>query len=138
MSQENVERARERYETLSRAVQDGDFDRFVGDYLHPDIEWVPLEGSPDSLGIQRGHAAVKVRFAEMLEAVEEPRIEAVEFIDAGNKVVVAVRMSGRGKASGLSVEGHLFHVVTVEQDKLVRIEWYSTRDEALKAVGLAE
>ena len=71
----------------------------------------------------------------MLEAVEEPRIEAVEFIAAGDKVVVAVRMSGRGRASGLNVEGRLFHVVTVEQDKLVRIEWYSTRDGALKAVG---
>jgi ketosteroid isomerase-like protein len=135
MSQEKVEKARQRYDALSRAVQSGDFDRFVGDYLHPDIEWVPLEGSPDSLGIQRGHAAVKGRFAEMLEAVEEPRIGAVEFIDAGNKIVVAVRMSGRGKASGLTVEGHPFHVVTVEQDKLVRIEWYSTREEALKAVG---
>ena|SRR5438445_5706304 len=135
MSQQNVERARERYEALSRAVQSGDFDRFVSDYLHPDVEWVPLEGSPDSLRIQRGRAAVKARFAEMLEAVEEPRIEAVEFISAGDKVVVAVRMLGRGRASGLNVEGRLFHVVTVEQDKLVRIEWYSTRDGALKAVG---
>ena len=138
MSQENVERARERYEALSRAVRSGDFDGFVRHYVHPDVEWVPLPGSPDSVAVQRGHAAVKARFAAMLEAIDDPRIEAQEFIDAGDQTVVAVRMSGRGKASGVEVDGRLFHVVTEVHDKLVRVEWYTSRAEALKAVGLAE
>ena len=138
MSQENVKRARERYWALSRAVQSGDFDGFLRDYADPEMEWVPLPGSPDSVAVRRGYAAVKARFAEMLDAIDEPRIEAQEFIDAGDKTVVGVRMSGRGKASGVEVEGVLFHVVTEEYDKLVRIEWYATRDDALEAVGLAE
>ena len=136
MSQESVERAREGYEALSRAVLSGDFDGFVGAYVHPDVEWVAMEGSPDSVAVHRGHAAVKARLAEMLEAMDEPRIEAEEFIDVGEKTVVAVRLSGQGKASGIEVEGHWFHVVTEEQDKVVRIEWYATRAEALEAVGL--
>ena len=138
MSQENVERARKRYEALSLAVRAGDFDGFVRDYVHPDVEWVPLPGSPDSVAVQRGHAAVKARFAAMLEAIDGPRIEAHEFIDAGDQIVVAVRMSGRGKASGVEVDGRLFHVVTEHHDKLVRVEWYTSRAEALKAVGLSE
>jgi hypothetical protein len=73
----------------------------------------------------------------MLETMDEPRIEAEGFIDAGDKTVVAVRMSGRGKASGIQVEGRPFHVITQEQNKAVRIEWYASRDEALKAVGRA-
>ena len=133
-----MERARERYEALSRAVRSGDFDGFVRDYVHPDVEWVPLPGSPDSVVVQRGHAAVKARFAAMLEAIDEPRIEAQEFIDAGDQTVVAVRMSGRGKASGVEVDGRLFHVVTEDHDKLVRVEWYTSRAEALKAVGMTE
>ena len=131
-----MERARKRYKALSLAVRAGDFDGFVRDYVHPDVEWVPLPGSPDSVAVQRGHAAVKARFAAMLEAIDEPRIETQEFIDAGDKTVVAVRLSGQGKASGIEVEGHWFHVVTEEQDKVVRIEWYATRAEALEAVGL--
>ncbi len=138
MSQENVERARKRYEALSLAVRAGDFDGFVRDYVHPDVEWVPLPGSPDSVAVQRGRAAVKARFAAMLEAIDGPRIEAHEFIDAGDQIVVAVRMSGRGKASGVEVDGRLFHVVTEHHDKLVRVEWYASRAEALKAVGLSE
>ena len=133
-----MERARERYEALSHAVQSGNLDGFIDDYIHPDIEWVPLEGSPDSLGIQRGHTAIKARFAEMLEAIDEPRIEAHEFIDAGDRTVIALRMSGRGKASGIQVEGRPFHVVTEENGKAVRIEWYATRAEALNAVGLSD
>jgi ketosteroid isomerase-like protein len=133
-----VERARKRYEALSLAVQAGDFDGWVRDYVHQDVEWVPLPGSPDSVAVQRGHAAVKARFAAMLEAIDEPRIEAQEFIDAGDQTVVAVRMSGRGKASGVEVDGRLFHVVTEDHDKLVRVEWYGSRDEALDAVGLSE
>jgi ketosteroid isomerase-like protein len=137
MSRENVERAREAYEALGRAVESGEFDPYFGDYVHADIEWLPLEGSPDS-AVQRGHEAVKARLAEMLEAMDEPRIEADEFIDAGEKIVVAVRMSGRGKASGAEVEGHWFHVVTAEQGKAVRIAWYATRQQALDAAGLEE
>ena len=74
----------------------------------------------------------------MLEAIDEPRIEAQEFIDAGDQTVVAVRMSGRGKASGVEVDGRLFQVVTEDHDKLVRVEWYTSRAEALKAVGMTE
>jgi hypothetical protein len=74
----------------------------------------------------------------MLEAMDEPRIEAEEFIDAGDKTVVGVRMSGRGKASRVQVGGCSFHVVTEKHEKAVRIEWYANRDEALKAVGLSE
>jgi ketosteroid isomerase-like protein len=136
VSEQNVERAREGYEALSRAVEGGDLDGFLGAYAHPNMEWIPLPGSPDSVAIRRGHAEVRERFAEMLEAVDEPRIEAQEFIDAGDRTVVGVRISGRGKASGIEVEGHLFHVVTEEHGRLLRIEWYAGREEALKAAGL--
>ena len=36
------------------------------------------------------------------------------------------------------VEALRFQVVTERHGKAVRIEWYATRQEALKAVGLAE
>src|SRR5207302_5486938 len=120
-SQENVERARERYEVPSRAVRAGESDGFVRDYVHPDVEWVPLPGSPDSVVVQHGQAAMKARFAATLEAIDEPRIEAQAFIDAGDQTVIAVRLSGRGKAGGLEVGGRLSHVVTEKDGKQVRI-----------------
>jgi ketosteroid isomerase-like protein len=138
VSQEKVQRAREAYEALTRAVQAGDFDRFFADYVHPDAESVPIEGSPDSVEISRGHDALKERWAEMSGAMHALSIEAEDFTDAGDRIVVAVRMSGRGRASGACVEARRFHVLTERQGKAVRIEWYQTRDEALKATGLSE
>jgi ketosteroid isomerase-like protein len=138
MSQENVARAREAYEALSTAVREHDFDAYFRDYVHPEIEWVPMEGSPDGTTVLHGHGPVKARLMEMLEAIEEARIEAEEFIDAGEQTVIAVRISGRGRGSGIDVEANWFHVVTAQNDKAVRIEWYAERAKALEAAGLSE
>jgi ketosteroid isomerase-like protein len=138
MSQQSVQRAREAYAALSRAVETGDFEHFLTDFLDPDVEWVPLPGSPDSVGAHRGHEAVRKRLGEMLEAMQEPRLEPREFIDAGEKTVVALLMRGRGKASGIAVDSQPFHVVTERDGKAMRIEWYATREDALVAAGLEQ
>jgi ketosteroid isomerase-like protein len=137
MSGENVERAREAYDALGLAVRKGDFDAFFREYVHPEIEWVPLEGAPD-MDVSYGPEAVKGRMMAMLDVMEEPQIEAEEIIDAGEKVVIAVRISGRGRASGIDVEAHWFHVLTERDNKAVRIEWHRSRDDALAAAGVSE
>jgi ketosteroid isomerase-like protein len=137
MSQENVERAREAYDALGLAVRKGDLDAFFREYAHPEIEWVPLEGAPDA-AVAYGHGPVKARMMAMLDVMEKPQIEAEEIIDAGEQVVIAIRISGRGRGSGIDVEANWFHVVTARDDKAVRIEWYASRDEALEAAGLRE
>jgi len=138
VSQESVARAHAAYEGLSRAVETGDFDRFLADYVDPNVDWVPMAGTPDSVAVRRGQEAMKERLAEMFAAMDQPRIAAEEFVDAGDRIVVAVCMSGRGKASGARVEARPFHVLTEREGKAVRIEWYATRAEALRAVGLAD
>jgi ketosteroid isomerase-like protein len=137
MSQENVERARKAYDALGLAVRNGDLDAFFREYVHQEIEWVPLEGAPDA-DVSYGQEAVKGRMLAMLEVMEEPQIEAEEIIDAGERVVIAIRISGRGRASGIDVEANWFHVLTERDNKAVRIEWHRSRDDALEAAGLSE
>ena len=137
MSQENVERAREAYDALGLAIRKGDLDAFFREYVHPEIEWVPMEGALD-VDVSYGHEAVKGRMMAMLDVMEEPQIEAGEIIDAGETVVIAIRISGRGRGSGIDVEADWFHVVTERDNKAVRIEWHRSRDEALEAAGLRE
>jgi hypothetical protein len=81
MSQENVERAREAYDALGLALRKGDFDAFFREYVHPEIEWVPLEGAFDA-AVQRGEGPVKVRLMEILEVMEEPQLDAEEILEA--------------------------------------------------------
>ena len=137
MSQENVARAREGYAALSVAIRSGDVDAYFRKYIHPEIEWVPMEGALD-IDVSVGHESVKARLMTMLEVMGKPEIDAEEIIDAGEKVFIAIRISGRGRGSGIDMEASWFHVLTARDDKLVRIEWYATRSEALKAAGLSE
>ncbi len=137
MSQENVERARVAYDALGLAVRTGDLDAFFREYVHPEIEWVPLEGALD-VDVSYGHEAVKGRMTAMLDVMEEPQIEAGEIIDAGETVVIAIRISGRGRGSGIAMDADWFHVVTERDNKAVRIEWHRSRAEALEAAGLRE
>jgi ketosteroid isomerase-like protein len=137
MSQETVERAREGYAALSVAIRSGDFDAYFREYIHRQIEWVPMEGALD-VDVSVGHEAVKGRLMTMLEVMGKPEIEAEEIIGAGDKVFVAIRISGRGRGSGIDMEANWFHVLTERDDKLARIEWYATRPEALEAAGLSE
>ena len=65
--------------------------------------------------------------------------EIQELIDAGDDVISVVTTRGRGRASGIDVEwrGNA-GVWTIRGDKIAKVVWFSTRAEALKAVGLEE
>ena len=63
--------------------------------------------------------------------------ENVELVRRGYelfaRVVVAVRLSGRGRESGVELEMHVAHLWTVRDGKVVRGDVYRTADEALEA-----
>jgi ketosteroid isomerase-like protein len=44
---------------------------------------------------------------------------------------------GRGKESGVEVEGRIAHVYTFRDSKVTEVESYEKREEALRAVGIA-
>jgi ketosteroid isomerase-like protein len=63
-------------------------------------------------------------------------MEVDEIIDAGDRILVAGRMSGRGKTSGVEVGVDEYHVWTVHDGRPVRMQMYHDRDEALRAAGM--
>ena len=66
-------------------------------------------------------------------------IGAVELIDAGEETVVAVeRFGGRAKLSGIETDQTSGVVLTILEGKIARCREYTTRAEALEAVGLSE
>jgi ketosteroid isomerase-like protein len=64
---------------------------------------------------------------------------SMEFIDAGERVVVVGRMRARGKGSGVEVDRSLASIWTVRGGRVVRWELgYDDRRAALEAAGLHE
>ena len=65
-------------------------------------------------------------------------IDVEEFIDAGDSVVVFVRMTATGLGSGIQTDREDAQVYTLRDAKVVHLDYYNSRMQALKAVGLAE
>ena len=66
------------------------------------------------------------------------RVNDVQLIDVGDKVVVIAEWRGRGKASGVVTEWRFGAVYTLRDGKVTGIVSYTDPAEALKAVGLSE
>lgn len=85
-----------------------------------------------------GHEGMLQFTTNQAEAFEALTIEPEEFIDAGDRVVVPVRLGGRARHTGLEIEFHFVHVLTLRRGKLARVDVYATKTEALEVVGITE
>jgi ketosteroid isomerase-like protein len=131
MSQENVEIVRRRFD----AFNDGDLTAALA-LTDPNIEWWDRVDDPGA-GVYRGQDAVVKHLAEIAEELEL-QIEPLEFVDAGDAVVVVLRLFGRGVGSGVPFEEHEVHVFKLRDGKVTEQREYRERSEALKALGLEE
>ena len=128
MSEENIEVVREIWGAYSR----GDFDQ-IRAHSDPYVVMITMEEGP-----LYGLEAVRRNHERWWEAWENPETTVEEVIGVGDRVFVMARFRGRGRASGVEVEGHHFEVYTVRNRKVVHVEEFSSRGEALEAAGLSE
>jgi ketosteroid isomerase-like protein len=109
--------------------------RFDEEFFHPDIEWRNAPEVPGA-SLHRGRDAVVAEIAAQGEAWEHRKAEPREVVLSGDKAVVSVHGTSRGRSSGASVEVDVVHVWTLEEGKVRRIEAFLDRAAALRAAGL--
>jgi ketosteroid isomerase-like protein len=128
MPQENVEIVRR----VNTAINSEDMDRVLA-LLHPEFETVvgpELSPEPDAY---RGHDGVRRYFDSFREAMEQIRFEPARFREAGGSVVVALRLTARGRSTGIHVEQRLGQVWTIDHGRAIRVQNYVSYREALEA-----
>jgi ketosteroid isomerase-like protein len=133
MSQENVESLRAIYDHF----REGDFRASV-DLFDRHIVFLPFSETPDAevhLGVEAVAAWMR---HDMLETWADLTMEAEEFISAGDSVLVSVRQRGVARISGVPTDAHYFTLWTFRGGKIVRIENFTERANALEAAGLSE
>ena len=116
------------YEAFSR----GEFDTAI-EIAHPEIEFVRAGGQPRVRGAEAFRAWMEP------DAIEDQRIEPLEFRANGNKVLVRQINRGRGAGSGIELEDETWAVWTLNENGLAtRLEGFlgHQRNEAFEAVGL--
>ena len=105
------------------------------EWADPDIELVGADGA-----VTRGINELGKTWAEFLEAWDHFATVAEEIVDAGDdRVLVWVRFQGRGRGSGTPIAAFPgAQVFTLREGKVVRLELFTNRAEALEAAGLSE
>jgi ketosteroid isomerase-like protein len=88
-------------------------------------------------GDYRGHAGFGRWLGDWGAAWERYTIEPEEFMDAGGKVLVILRMKATGRGSGVGVERQDGAVFTMRNGKVSALDYYNNREQALESAGLA-
>ena len=144
MSQENVEIVRSVVEPLdginiaaidwgAEAVRE-----MLGNAYSPEIELTTL-AIPLGLDVSnsyRGLDGLVEYLRTWLEPFSEYVVNTLDYIEAGDCVLVPSRQFGVGAGSGARVELELTTLSELRDGKIVRVHQYDTLEEALEAAGL--
>ena len=124
MSHRNVERLRDVYSSWA----EGDF-AASSELLAEDVLFEPMS---DGHNAYRGRQAVEEQTREFFAQWSEFRIEAQEFEEVGETVLVTERQHGKGKSSGIETEMTFYAAWTFRDGLVVRVRWESDRTRALE------
>jgi len=136
VSQENVEIVRGIYEALARRDAATPFEVYA-----EDIVW-DLSNSTSRAAVMgsvyHGHEGVREFWREGLSVFRTIDLDVEELIDAGDQVVALIREREIGRTSGVPVDANHVAVWTLADGKVIRMQLFDDRSEALEAVGLEE
>jgi ketosteroid isomerase-like protein len=88
-------------------------------------------------GTRSGLAEIAGVWESVYGTFEFSRVTIDELAEGSGGVLVVARYDGRGRASGAPVEFPVHHVLRLRGDRVERLEWYITRDEAASAAGVS-
>jgi len=104
--------------------------------MHPDIEWVPVREDPE-FEVRRGRDSVQRYLADWGNAFEALHAERLATIASGEKALVWLRLTGKGRGSGLPIEMEQGIVYTFRDGKIAAGKEFTDRAEAEKDAGIA-
>jgi ketosteroid isomerase-like protein len=134
MSQENVEIVK----GFLASAERNEWDQ-AAQLLDPDVELHGTVGGLAEGSVWRGFQQIRQEFQqEDAEAWDERRLEAEEFIEAGDRVVVFLHEFRRGRGSGVELETETAVVCELGDGRVIRIQGYMDRAAAVEAAGLRE
>jgi ketosteroid isomerase-like protein len=137
VSRENVEIVRRVYEASGRRDREA-----VLALYHPEVVWdmshhpmVLVLGEPT---YRVGHEGLRAWFQDWYEAFEDFEHTCEELIEVGDQVVSVGTDRGHGRESGVDVERQIAGLWTIREGKIVRVVWFPSREEALRAAGASD
>jgi ketosteroid isomerase-like protein len=142
MSQETIEIVQQGYMDVNAFMAGNLSDGALEHLLHPQIEWDwnLKAGRPSGTPERVQGAAELIAFLEQVRAEwSDVGVEPLEFLDGPDgRVLVRVRQFRRISESDDAETIDLFHVWTIRNRRVARLEIFLDRDAAFELVGLRE
>ena len=134
MSQENVEIVRGAMARFSAGDYEGTLEAIAEDAV-----WEPSGRFVGSSERYSGHDGIRRFWAEFTEPWNEFRMEAVQFDELGDALVLTdTHFEGVGRTSSVPIEMHVVHLWTVRDRKITRFQSFASRAEALEAADMSQ
>jgi ketosteroid isomerase-like protein len=112
----------------------GDVTRAL-EHLDPEIVWEAIPDAPDA-GTYRGHAGVRRYMEDWLGDFDLHSMDFEDVIGAVDRLVVVQCARATGKGSGVETQLHYAVAYRFREDRIIEIEEFRTKAEALEAAGL--
>jgi ketosteroid isomerase-like protein len=113
----------------------GDMDA-LADVFDAEAEVRPALSTFLASPVYRGHDGVAAWYAETFEPWAEMRAEPQRFVDAGERTVVVVGLHARVPGGEVDLNAEIAHVITIRDDRIMKLDGYDAPEAALSAVGL--
>jgi ketosteroid isomerase-like protein len=128
MPGDNAGTVRSSYDAFHRR----DLDEFLT-YHDSDVEFKSLVLEVE--GVYRGHDGLRAWWENVVDVFPDwmPQIEDAR--EAGNRVLLRVRVEGHGTGTGIDLDRHAWNVVEVHDGRITSSAFYRTEDEARQAMG---
>jgi ketosteroid isomerase-like protein len=128
--EENVKALERHYEAFNRGDLEGLLEPF-----DPGVVFVEDPSVRPDAGTHVGIEGMRTFFQAMFDGSQEVAVEAVDWIDQGDRVIVEIRLHGRFRHTGIAGEARFFHVWTFREGRITRLQMYTSRDQALATTG---
>ena len=135
LTERNVALVRDAYERIGTGGFD---DGAARELIAADVVIRDRPEAPDPQEYH-GIAGVRAALESSDESFEEFDLQPTGMIGVGSRhVVVVLKMSGRGRGSGVPVEETIAHLWTVRDGKAFEMQVYSDPEDALRDARAAE
>jgi ketosteroid isomerase-like protein len=135
VSAENEAIARRVYELFNRR-DDAAFEGLIAaDAKFRFVEWGPF---PRRTYEGREAATSGDYWQDIFSAFPDFHMEPEAMVSGGDYVVATIHNTGKGSGSGVEVQARTGVLLEIRDAKVVRLEVFETRPEALEAAGLSD
>ena len=117
------------YEAWSRR----DIDALL-EVVHPDAEARPILGANLGVSVYHRHEGLRAWFRDLHQEWEafETRVTRMDW--RGERALLTIDVHACGRASGVVIDGELYHLVELRDGLILRLEGFRDRDAALDAL----